>query len=377
MFRQIARSKRRRIASSAIPTKFVIFFIRCASFDYPKIESNFISLVLGSQRVFFYSSLFTYHLQSSKTMRYRTPKKRQFESSLLVLFLIFLLSIQSCHKSSVEFSKSIHPPEYLIHKYSGYPRWFWQMPHSKNAVFAVGYAQTYFYRDASSEKATENGIRSLARSVSIRIKGARGFEDTIYGSEYRGEDFQEELPEGVLDFVKKNHKVVATETVGNITLVLLGIGDIPPVSSKGFNPIPPSWVLRPPQRAGFLYAVGQCSPQYHEENAWQFAEYDARINLALSLFAQLRSLAKKLDRKLKIITTVKTDAILNRMQVDKRWVDPENEILYVLVRTRLKDNTESFMNQLRKIVPPQPHRKDKQNIEEIIQKAFEELDEVD
>ena len=135
------------------------------------------------------------------------------------------------------------------------------MPHSKTALFAVGYAQTYFYQDTSVEEATENGIRSLARSVSIRIKGERGFMDTVYGSEFAGEDFQEEFKEGALDFVKKNHKVVATETVGNITLVLLCIGASPEVSSvKGFNPRYPSWVSRPPQRVGFLYAVGQCNP---------------------------------------------------------------------------------------------------------------------
>ena len=249
------------------------------------------------------------------------------------------------------------------------------MPHSKIALFAVGYAQTYFYRDTSVEEATENGIRSLAKSVSIRIKGERGFMDTVYGSEFAGEDFQEELSEGVLEFVKTNHKVVATETVGKITLVLLCIGDALEVSSvKGFNPRRPSWVERPPQRTAFLYAVGQCNPQYHEEDAWQLAEYDARINLALSLFAQLRSLVKKLDKTLNIITTVKTDVVLHRTQVDKRWVDPQNGIPYVLMRMRLKDNTEAFMNQLRKIVPPQPHHKDKRNIDEIIRKAFEELD---
>ncbi|MFQ6041825.1 MAG: hypothetical protein ACE5PV_13285 [Candidatus Poribacteria bacterium] len=262
------------------------------------------------------------------------------------------------------------------------------MPDSDTALFAVGYAQTYYHQETSVKEATENGIESLARSISIRIKGERGFMDTVSGSEFAGEDFQEELPEGILEFVKTNHKVVATETVGNITLVLLcsprspttssyGIGDAPAVSSvKGFNSGRPGWVSEPPKRNGFLYAVGQCNPQYHEEDAWQLAEYDARINLALSLVAQLRSLVKKLDRNLNIITTVKTDVVLNRAQVDERWVDPRNGIPYVLMRMRLRDNNESLKNQLRKIVPPQPNQ-NKWTQEEIIRKAFEELDKVE
>jgi len=314
-------------------------------------------------------------------------EKVWFELSLFMLPLIFLFPTQSCYKpAAVELPGISHPEASLTHKYSNYPLWFWEMPQSDTALFAVGYAQTYFHKETSVKEATENGIDSLARSISIRIKGERGFIDTVSGSEFAGEDFQEELPEGVLEFVKKNHKVVATETAGKITVVLLclpapnearqaGIGDVPSVSSvKGFNPERPGWVSEPPQRTGFLYAVGQCNPQYHEEDAWQLAEHDARINLALSLVAQLRSLVKKLDRTLNIITTVKTDVVLNRAQVDERWIDPQNGIPYVLMRMRLRDNTDSFINQLRKIVPPQPNHKDKWTQEEIIQKAFEELD---
>lgn len=249
------------------------------------------------------------------------------------------------------------------------------MPHGKDTVFAVGYAQTYFYQDTSVKEATENGIKSLAKSVSVRIKGERGFMDTVFGPEFAGEDFQEELKEDVLNLVKKNHKVVATETVDDITLVLLGIGDVPSLSSaEGFNPRRPNWVSRPPRRSGFFYAVGQCTPQYHQEDAWQLAEYDARIDLALSLSAKLRSLVKKLDETMNTHSAVKTNVVLNRVRVVERWLDPENGIPYVLVRMPLKGNTETAMDYLRKIVPPKPHSKDKLTKEEIIQKAFEELD---
>ena len=269
-------------------------------------------------------------------MRYESSNRKPLKSLFFILF-IFSLSTLSCYKATVKpFSK--HQKEELIRKYSSYPKWFWQMPHSNNTLFAVGYAQTYFYRESSIEEATANGIKILAKCVSVRIQGERGSKDTVLGPEFAGEDFKEELEEGVLDSVKKNYKVVATETVGNITLVLLCIGEVPALSSeKGFNREFPGWVSELPQRHGFLYAVGQSDQQFHEEETWQLAEYNACLSLALSFFSQLRSLGKKLDMNLNTASAVKTDVVLKRIQVVERWFDPENRIPYVLVRVPLKD----------------------------------------
>jgi len=270
-------------------------------------------------------------------MCYKFSKRQRFKLFFIPLF--FSLAIQSCYKSSV-YSSSKYQKEELIRKYSSYPQWFWQMPQSGSTLFAVGYAQTYFYRESSVEAATANGIKSLAKSISVRIKGERGSMDTVFGPEFKGEDFDEELEENVLDSVKKNYKVIATEIVGNITLVLLCIGEVPTLSSvKGFNQKSPSWVSELPQRQGFLYAVGQSHPQFHEEETWQLAEYNARVSLALSFFSQLRILSKKLDKNLKTASAVKTDAILKQLQIVERWFDPENRISYVLIRIPLKGNT--------------------------------------
>lgn len=270
-------------------------------------------------------------------MRYESSKRKRLELLFFILFY-FSLTTLSCHKATVK-PLSKHYKEELIRKYSTYPRWFWQMPHSNNTLFAVGYAQTYFYRESSVEEATVNGINNLAKSVSARIKGERGFKDTKLGPEFAGEFFKEELEGGVLDFVKKNHKVIATETVGDITLVLLCTGEAPTLSSaKGFDQKAPEWVSKLPKKPGFVYAVGQSSPQFHEEETWQLAEYNARVGLALSFVSQLRSLGKKLDKNLNTASAVKTDVVLRRIQVVERWFDPENRIPYVLVRMTLKDN---------------------------------------
>ncbi len=271
-------------------------------------------------------------------MCYKSSKRQRFKS-LFTIFIFLSLSIQFCYKSNI-YSSSKHQKEELIRKYSSYPQWFWQMPQSGNTLFAVGYAQTYFYRESSVEEATANGIKSLAKSISVRIKGERGSVETVFGPEFKGENFEEELEEGVLDSVKKNYKVIATEIIGNITLVLLGIGEVPALSSaKGFNQMSPRWVSELPQTYGFLYAVGQSQPQFHEEETWQLAEYNARISLALSLFSQLRSLGKKLDKNLKTASAVKTDVILKQLQTIERWFDPENRIHYVLIRMPLEGNT--------------------------------------
>jgi len=227
------------------------------------------------------------------------------------------------------------------------------MPHSSNNLFAVGYAQTFFYRESSIEEATTNGINVLAKYVSVRIKGERGFKATILGPEFAGEAFKEELERGVLDFVKKNHKVVATESVGDITLVLLCTGEAPTISStKGFDPKIPEWISKLPKKPGFVYAVGQSSPQFHEEETWQLAEYNARVGMALSFVAQLRSLGKRQDKSLSTASAVKTDAVLRRVQVIERWFDPENRIPYVLVHMPLKDNSEAVMYYAKKTSYP-------------------------
>jgi hypothetical protein len=306
-------------------------------------------------------------------MRYESSKRKRFESLFFILFIFSLLTL-SCHKATVK-PLSKHYKEEQIRKYSSYPKWFWQMPHSNNALFAVGYAQTYFYRESSDEEATMNGINSLAKSMSVRVKGERGFKDTQLGPEFAGEDFKEELEEGVLDSVKKNYKVIATETVGNITLVLLCIGEVPILSSeKGFNRDAPGWVSELPQRHGFAFAVGQSTPQFHEEETWQLAEYNARVGLALSFISQLRSLGKRLDKSLSTASAVKTDVVLRRIQVVERWFDPENRIPYVLVRMTLKVNTKTGTDYTKKIAQPQLHSNYKQTREEIIQNAFKKLE---
>ncbi len=270
-------------------------------------------------------------------MRYESSKRKRFESLFFILFYFLLLTL-SCHKATVK-PLSKHYKEEQIRKYSSYPKWFWQMPQSNNALFAVGYAQTYYYRESSVEEATANGINVLAKYVSVRIQGERGFKDTKLGPEFAGEFFKEELEGGVLDSVKKNYKVIATETVGDITLVLLCAGEAPTLSSaKGFDQKAPEWVSIMPRKPGFVYAVGQSSPQFHEEETWQLAEYNARVGLALSFVAQLRSLGKRLDKGLSTASAVKTDVVLRRIQVVERWFDPENRIPYVLVRMTLKDN---------------------------------------
>ena len=280
-------------------------------------------------------------------MRYKTSKKKQLEILILILFL-FSFFILPCCRTTVKPVSKFHKEE-LIRKYSSYPKWFWHMPRSSNNLFAVGYAQTFFYRESSIEEATTNGINVLAKYVSVRIKGERGFKDTILGPEFAGEAFKEELEGGVLDSVKKNHKVIATETVGDITLVLLCTGEAPTLSSaKGFDQKAPEWVSKMPKKPGFVYAVGQSSPQFHEEETWQLAEYNARVGLALSFVSELRSLGKKQDKSLSTAGAVKTDAVLRRVQVIERWFDPEHRIPYVLVRMPVKDNSEAVMDYVKR-----------------------------
>jgi len=293
--------------------------------------------------------------------------------AILVLMSVLFLS---CNKQKVLTKK--HAKQHLIQKYSSYPWWFWNMPQSRNAVFAVGYAQTSLYPESHREKAIENGIRNLAKSLTLKIQGERGLIYTILSSEFRSGDFQEILPKETLDFVSKNHQIIATETFEDMTIVLLCIGSSQPVSSvKGFSFEEPNWISNPPQRSGYLYAVGEYSLQYNEENSWQFAEYNARTNLVWTLFSKLKTFVKKFESFLDGTIAVKTDIFLNKIQVEKRWVDTKNNDFYALVRMRLRDNTKSFIDQFRKIFTPRDNYRNKSSREEIIRKLFEEMNNFD
>ena len=281
---------------------------------------------------------------------------------------------------------------------TSYPAWFWKMPHSENSLFAVGFSETFFYPESSKQNAIKDGIESLAKYLSVRIKGERGVLRDGSRVIFSGDDIQEILSPSVLSFVEEHHQIIATYTGKKYrktkssgfarllreplreanTFVLLSMGEgnaetFPHSASAAPMPSRPSWITTPPKEPGYLYAIGNSNPYYREVNSWRIAEKRARITLAFNLESKIRGLAKKLDSSMETISTISTDVQLNRVQVIARWKHPEDNTCHVLVRVPLSVNEEAIKNLLRSALSKKD-QKQELSPEELIQRAFDELE---
>jgi hypothetical protein len=317
-------------------------------------------------------------------------------SNSKISILLFLLVVGCASPSLKEKSeltpKVIAPTVQLQPKTKSageadYPAWFWNMPHSEDSLFAVGFSETFFHPEKSTQNSIKDGIESMAKYLSVRIKGERGMLSSGGIVVYSGDDIQEILSPSVLSFVEEHHKVIATYTGGKYSFVLLSLGEgnadgakrheyretLANSSSTAPMPSQPNWVTTLPKESGYLYAIGNSNPYYREVNSWRVAEKNARIALALSLESKVRGMAKELNASMETISTISTDVQLNRVQVIARWKHTEYNTCHVLVRMSLSANEEAIKNLLKSALS-QKEGQQKLSQEEIIQRAFDELE---
>lgn len=313
--------------------------------------------------------------------------------------ILMLLVVVGCTSPSVKETSELAPktmaptaqfqPKPKLSAEASYPAWFWNMPHSEDSLFAVGFSETFAHPESSQQNAIKDGIESLAKYLSVHIKGERGVLRDGSRVIFSGADVQEELSPSVLSFVEEHHQVVATCTGKKYTFVLLCLGEnadgakrhpeyretlaIP--SSAAPMPSQPSWITTPPKEPGYLYAIGNSNPYYREVNSWRIAEKRARITLAFNLESKIRGLAKKLNTSMETISTISTDVQLNRVQVIARWKHPEHKTCHVLVRMPLSANEEAIKNLLKSALSKKEQKQQDLSQEEIIQRAFDELEE--
>lgn len=280
--------------------------------------------------------------------------------------------------ATAEFHPKSRPPTE-----ASYPAWFWDMPDTEGALFAVGFSETYAHAETSEQGAIADGVENLAKVLSVRIKGGEGVQREGGRVVYYGNDLQEEVSADTLALVKENHQVVAKYASAQSTFVLLRFGRNVEDSRNGeasIHALPdaatslskqPRWVTALPSAPGYLYASGQSNPYYREANSWRAAEKHARIALALSLESKVRGLAKELETQMATISTVSTDVQLNRIQVVARWKHPVYHTCHVLVRMPLSANRAAVTSLVKSILP---QAQAKPSPEEIIQRAFDELE---
>ena len=210
-----------------------------------------------------------------------------------------------------------------------YPYWFWHPPRDLLFPTAVGYAVTGRYPEKALERAVDDGIESMAKSIHVRIHGKQvSMEGRLIPR------FQEEIDVSVKEHVQEKHECLATYQVEKLVMVLVGLGTTPRLSNHitAANSVPPDWIEKPPSQPGYTYAHGQGSMGYYPDKAWIRAEHRARVNLALTVESNV-SILKKLHRGfLRIITRTHTDVALTGIETVERWYDAQKRVCHVLLR---------------------------------------------
>ena len=286
-----------------------------------------------------------------------------------VLRLVCVVALLSCLGCAVSKSAASHADQSLT-----YPMWFWQPPISQDLPVAVGYAPAYYRDESSQQVAIEDAVQQLAKQVLVRISGER-----IIIDRRQAEKFDQTVPPEVLKLVSDGHVILATHQMPEQFLVLLGVGE----TELNRKRVPaddrskPSWLSQLSESKTSLYGVGHYSrPSLRSHNAWREAERNALIDLALTLKSYVRNLTKRLNSQAGQALSVQTDVMLSRIQVIERWYDKQNRSYHVLMEMPLKANQSAVRQVLEKLVQqvkPPP----KQPLQEIIDQAFQELDQLE
>ena len=248
-------------------------------------------------------------------------------------FFIFLLV--GCHSSKVDWNMSADTTSVAAVSDENanitYPHWFWQPPLDPQSPTAVGYALTGRYPEKALERAVDDGIERVARSIRVRIFGKQVSIDGRLIPR-----FQEEIDAGVKEHVQEKHERLATYQSKKLVMVLVGLGTTPNLPNHvTTSRSTPDWIEKPPSQPGYTYAHGQSFMGYYPNKAWARAEHRARVNLALTIESNV-SILKKLHRGLlRIITRTHTDVTLTGIETIERWYDVQKRICHVLLRAPL------------------------------------------
>lgn len=221
-----------------------------------------------------------------------------------------------------------------------YPTWFWNMPISEDVVYSVGYSETSrFHPEDSEAAAIEDGIRNLAKFVSVHVKAEYKNFKSIGIDVVDMPDQMEFLSPEIEQYIRDHHRILAKFTSPAHTLILLQTGEkgeTEPMISEGSVQIPPrpQWVSELPQDPKYIYASGSSNIYLRETESWRLAEANARIALAFAIEARVKGLVAESDLESYSTSIVSTDIQLENVQIVSRWKDLNQKSCHVLVRTR-------------------------------------------
>jgi hypothetical protein len=211
-----------------------------------------------------------------------------------------------------------------------YPSWFLYAP--RGAVTAVGYASKSYYPENAIETACEQARENLARYASVRILGEEGL--IIQGDQfyYSGNNFREEIDSLLFEYYKSATVYLDTSVIGDLCLVFVSDRSLSYEESLLSSENLTSWIHELPKSSDFIYAMGIARLYFHEISSWLEAERDARIQLALTLCAEVKSHTRMYNQSFREVSLSKVDQVLQDIQIVARA--RTNDIFYILVKMK-------------------------------------------
>jgi len=242
-----------------------------------------------------------------------------------VLLVILLLIFSGCAARMTGIPSSESQEDMV------FPEWFWHSPRLESGI-AVGYSPSYYYPKEAIAAAELNGVETLAKQMSVRIKGGKAYMKDHKGIHFAGEKIEELFAEESYNRLKKNHYFLDKHVSKGCTIVLVSTEDIPISNEPRAPGLRPKWVNRLPKEDGCIYATGQCARGMYSANSWLMAERNARIELAMSVETKLQGMSKRLGYWSNGTFISEVDVVLDGIQIVKRWYDSEMKVCHVLAR---------------------------------------------
>lgn len=206
------------------------------------------------------------------------------------------------------------------------PAWFWDTPVLNNAILTVGYSDAFIESDHAFEEAFNNATFRLFSDLRCIISGERATASAPDGTMQMGSTICQEIDTtGFAAFQKVIVRLDSMRTPSQL-IVLVALSEVQIDRTRIQSPGKISEISAHNQ------AVSGSAPIYlHESSSWNEAEYNARIELAISLSSEIKAVDQKQnDRIVKTIVT-KTNVILSKVQTIHRRIDRENGIVQVWV----------------------------------------------
>ena len=204
------------------------------------------------------------------------------------------------------------------------PAWFWDMPRASGAYYAVGYSRPHRPGPDAFDDAFSDAVRRLYFDVfGVRYLGEIGLTSTPHG--YRVEYNTVEPDTVDRDIGEYASEVVRIDSFRTHDMLVMLIGTR---KSKVDSRIIPS-SSDVPEATGLQ---GTERDFRFPSSSWTQAESAARTELCMKGPVGMRSMQKKLNDRIQIVTIMTVDSRLSGVQTTTRRFDASSRIYRVWVK---------------------------------------------